>query len=232
MTDEIRERPLHGRRRRCSRRLLHEASRFHAPLERGARVRRRRPRSTACCCSAGPRARPAERCPTAASRSPAAGTGSTSSSTTSPPRPTGCASSRTAVPQRHRRGPGGSQILVRRPVRQPDRALPTRRAADRRTGVENAGRGSRRRCVRSHASGVGSAASGSAARRPTSPCCAICASSAGGWLTADEFEDAVAACNLLPGPASTQLAIYCARRVRGRRARSSAASRSSFPAWC
>jgi chromate transporter len=36
------------------------------------------------------------------------------------------------------------------------------------------------------------------------------------WLTADEFEDAVAACNLLPGPASTQLAIYCARRVRGR----------------
>ncbi len=37
-----------------------------------------------------------------------------------------------------------------------------------------------------------------------------------GWLTADEFEDAVAACNLLPGPASTQLAIYCARRVSGR----------------
>ncbi|HEY3724087.1 MAG TPA: chromate efflux transporter [Acidimicrobiia bacterium] len=36
------------------------------------------------------------------------------------------------------------------------------------------------------------------------------------WLTADEFEDAVSACNLLPGPASTQLAIYCARRVRGR----------------
>jgi chromate transporter len=36
------------------------------------------------------------------------------------------------------------------------------------------------------------------------------------WLTAEEFEDAVAACNLLPGPASTQLAIYCARRVRGR----------------
>jgi chromate transporter len=36
------------------------------------------------------------------------------------------------------------------------------------------------------------------------------------WLTAQDFEDAVAACNLLPGPASTQLAIYCARRVRGR----------------
>ena len=37
-----------------------------------------------------------------------------------------------------------------------------------------------------------------------------------GWLTADEFEDAVAACNLLPGPASTQLAIYCAWRLRRR----------------
>ena len=36
-----------------------------------------------------------------------------------------------------------------------------------------------------------------------------------GWLDAREFEDAVAACNLLPGPASTQLAIFCAWRVRG-----------------
>jgi len=36
------------------------------------------------------------------------------------------------------------------------------------------------------------------------------------WMTAEEFEDAVAACNLLPGPASTQLAIYCAWRLRGR----------------
>jgi chromate transporter len=35
------------------------------------------------------------------------------------------------------------------------------------------------------------------------------------WLAPAEFEDAVAACNLLPGPASTQLAIYCAWRVRG-----------------
>jgi chromate transporter len=36
------------------------------------------------------------------------------------------------------------------------------------------------------------------------------------WLDEREFEDAVAACNLLPGPASTQLAIFCAWRVRGR----------------
>jgi len=37
------------------------------------------------------------------------------------------------------------------------------------------------------------------------------------WMDAEEFEDAVAACNLLPGPASTQLAIYCASQVAGRR---------------
>jgi chromate transporter len=36
-----------------------------------------------------------------------------------------------------------------------------------------------------------------------------------GWLTTTEFEDAVATCNLLPGPASTQLAIFCAWRVAG-----------------
>jgi chromate transporter len=36
------------------------------------------------------------------------------------------------------------------------------------------------------------------------------------WLSPVEFEDAVAACNLLPGPASTQLALFCAWRVRGR----------------
>jgi chromate transporter len=37
-----------------------------------------------------------------------------------------------------------------------------------------------------------------------------------GWLDSTEFEDAIAACNLLPGPASTELAIFCAWRVRGR----------------
>jgi len=36
------------------------------------------------------------------------------------------------------------------------------------------------------------------------------------WMDAQEFEDAIAACNLLPGPASTQLALFCAWRVRGR----------------
>jgi chromate transporter len=37
-----------------------------------------------------------------------------------------------------------------------------------------------------------------------------------GWLDATEFEDAIAVCNLMPGPASTQLAIFCAWRLRGR----------------
>jgi chromate transporter len=36
-----------------------------------------------------------------------------------------------------------------------------------------------------------------------------------GWMSATEFEDAVAAMNLLPGPASTQLAIFCAWRLAG-----------------
>jgi chromate transporter len=37
------------------------------------------------------------------------------------------------------------------------------------------------------------------------------------WLDAQEFEDAIATTNLLPGPASTQLAIYCAWKLRGAR---------------
>src|SRR5271155_1083485 len=36
-----------------------------------------------------------------------------------------------------------------------------------------------------------------------------------GWMDPSEFEDANAACGLLPGPASTQLAIFCAYRVAG-----------------
>jgi chromate transporter len=35
------------------------------------------------------------------------------------------------------------------------------------------------------------------------------------WLTEEQFERAIAATNILPGPASTQLAIYCAWRLRG-----------------
>jgi chromate transporter len=36
-----------------------------------------------------------------------------------------------------------------------------------------------------------------------------------GWIDGRDFEDAIAACNLLPGPASTQLSIFCAWRVGG-----------------
>lgn len=36
-----------------------------------------------------------------------------------------------------------------------------------------------------------------------------------GWMDASSFQDANAACGLLPGPASTQLAIFCAYRVGG-----------------
>lgn len=36
-----------------------------------------------------------------------------------------------------------------------------------------------------------------------------------GWLSAEEFGDAIATTNLLPGPGSTQLAIFCAWRLGG-----------------
>src|SRR5947209_1055037 len=36
-----------------------------------------------------------------------------------------------------------------------------------------------------------------------------------GWLRDADVESAIAACNLLPGPASTQLSIYLARRLGG-----------------
>ena len=36
------------------------------------------------------------------------------------------------------------------------------------------------------------------------------------WLSTRDFEDGIAITNLLPGPASTQLAIFCAWRLRGR----------------
>ena len=37
------------------------------------------------------------------------------------------------------------------------------------------------------------------------------------WLRPEEFEDGIAATSLLPGPTSTQLAIFCAWRLRGAR---------------
>ena len=37
------------------------------------------------------------------------------------------------------------------------------------------------------------------------------------WMSSEQFEHAVAATNMMPGPASTQLAIYCAWRLRGTR---------------
>ncbi len=36
-----------------------------------------------------------------------------------------------------------------------------------------------------------------------------------GWISHNEFDDALAAASLLPGPTSTQLAIFCAWRLRG-----------------
>jgi len=36
------------------------------------------------------------------------------------------------------------------------------------------------------------------------------------WMSPQDFEDGIAATNLLPGPASTQLAIFCAWKLRGR----------------
>ena len=36
-----------------------------------------------------------------------------------------------------------------------------------------------------------------------------------GWLSEEEFEDGLSVANLLPGPSSTQLAIFCAWRVGG-----------------
>jgi len=35
------------------------------------------------------------------------------------------------------------------------------------------------------------------------------------WIDPRELEEAISACNLLPGPASTQLALFCAQRVAG-----------------
>ena len=49
------------------------------------------------------------------------------------------------------------------------------------------------------------------------------------WMDAREFQDANAACGLLPGPASTQLSIFCAYRVAGLAGAVVGASGSSCP---
>lgn len=65
-------------------------------------------------------------------------------------------------------------------------------------------------------SGLGSVASALAVRRPTSPLLRQLCVERHNRLEPREFEDVLAACNLLPGPASTQLAIFCGWRLRGR----------------
>ena len=50
------------------------------------------------------------------------------------------------------------------------------------------------------------------------------------WLTDEQFERAIAATNLLPGPASTQLAIYARGGCAARGERLSVAWDSSCPA--
>lgn len=53
------------------------------------------------------------------------------------------------------------------------------------------------------------------------------------WLSAEQFEDAIATTNLLPGPGSTQLSVFCAWRLlrpSSRPVRASSAP-SSPQAW-
>ena len=127
-------------------------------------------------------------------------------------------------------GPGGKQILIEDPAGnvvelfQPAASSPDPAAACRPTGRRRTGPG---RCGRGRP--VGGARHGAArvgpdrlhrVRRAADPhqaAARACASSGRTGWTRGEFEDAIAACNLLPGPASTQLAIFCAWRVRGRR---------------
>jgi chromate transporter len=52
------------------------------------------------------------------------------------------------------------------------------------------------------------------------------------WIDAEEFEDGIAATNLLPGPASTQLAIFCVWSLRGAACAVLGGFASSSPGSC
>ena len=121
------------------------------------------------------------------------------------------------VPQRHRHRPRRPADPARRPVRQPRRAVPARRRLSDRDRRPT-DRPTDRRRRRDRAAGVGPDRLHRlrrAARAHRAAARALRRATRDG-SDAQEFEDAIAACNLLPGPASTQLAIFCAWRVRGR----------------
>ena len=218
MPDESRQRPLHGRRRRravafYTTHLGFELRTSAAPAFADVTAGHLRLLLSGPASSAG-RPMPDGRTPGARRLEP------------HPPhrrrhrrRGRAAARGRARVPQRHRHRPGRPADPARRPRRQPDRALPARRSDTERSEATHARRSTRAAVRRSASSlrewGRASAASGSAGRRRTSRCCANCASSAGGWLSPEEFEDAIAATQPPARTGSTQLAIYCAWRVGG-----------------
>ena len=128
------------------------------------------------------------------------------------------------VPQRHRRRARRQADPAPGPVRQRRRAVPARVAERATRPMTSTHRG--RDAVASPslltiAARVGAdrRASASADRPPHIALLRDLCVERRRWLTPSEFEDAIAACNLLPGPASTQLAIFSAWRVAGPRRR-------------
>ena len=186
----------------------------------------RRPRSptsseaTCACCSPDPRAPRAGRCPTAPNRDRGAGTASTSSSTTSTPKSPGCATRARRSATTSWKGPAASRSSSKtrpatssscssRPAADPNRAsnLTGTRSNDvpsRPSLVTVARQWGRIGCI-----GFGGPPAHIALLRE------LCVDASTDGSSASEFEDGIAACNLLPGPASTQLAIFCAWRVAG-----------------
>ena len=215
MTDRDRQRPLPGRRRAGGDRLLHRAPRVHLS-RRAAPAFADVQRGNLRLLLAGPTSSAGRPMPDGRAPARAAGTASTCSSTTSAAEVARLRAAGVAFRNDVVKGPGGRQIVLDDPSGNPIELFQPRRLSDRDCRRPPTAATGRRDWRRSRGSGAGSAASASAARPPTSRCCASCASSAGGGWSAREFEDAIAACNLLPGPASTQLAIFCAWRVRGR----------------